>query len=271
MPDVKQMLEAGRVRRGEKKMWRVMINEWYNLANVHRERMCMYVYVYVYVCCECMSGMRQREQVLRWWSLISNGRPRIFLSLRLPLYSVLKCLGEEGPPGADQSYRSLYSVIIFALLSSPCTLRVQWVPLVYWSLDMEWSAMEGSGDETLTRLPPGEDPAPSSTSTGSSSSSIPSSEAVAWLYSPCAIRCRASGFLWPVVFLIFARLFWNQIWKQPERMLNHLAKGSDFRLFRDLLWFEIHWASGHGPNPVSSFRSGIYWIEWQNKTKRQRG
>lgn len=34
---------------------------------------------------------------------------------------------------------------------------------------------------------------------------------VEWLYSPWAIRCRASPFLQPVAFLILARLFWNQI------------------------------------------------------------
>lgn len=34
---------------------------------------------------------------------------------------------------------------------------------------------------------------------------------VEWLYSPCAISCSARPFLKPLAFLIFARLFWNQI------------------------------------------------------------
>lgn len=34
---------------------------------------------------------------------------------------------------------------------------------------------------------------------------------VAWLYSPCAIRCKAKEFLFPVAFFILALLFWNQI------------------------------------------------------------
>lgn len=34
---------------------------------------------------------------------------------------------------------------------------------------------------------------------------------VEWLYKPCAINCSASGFFWPEAFLIFALLFWNQI------------------------------------------------------------
>lgn len=34
---------------------------------------------------------------------------------------------------------------------------------------------------------------------------------VLWLYRPWAISCRASGFLVPLAFLIFARLFWNHI------------------------------------------------------------
>lgn len=34
---------------------------------------------------------------------------------------------------------------------------------------------------------------------------------VLWLYSPWAISCKASGFLVPLAFLIFARLFWNHI------------------------------------------------------------
>lgn len=34
---------------------------------------------------------------------------------------------------------------------------------------------------------------------------------VEWLYNPCAISCKAKGFFWPDAFLIFARLFWNQI------------------------------------------------------------
>lgn len=34
---------------------------------------------------------------------------------------------------------------------------------------------------------------------------------VLWLYNPCAMSCSASGFFCPVDFLIFARLFWNQI------------------------------------------------------------
>ncbi|KAG8432182.1 hypothetical protein GDO86_016717 [Hymenochirus boettgeri] len=34
---------------------------------------------------------------------------------------------------------------------------------------------------------------------------------VEWLYSPWAIRCRASPFLSPEAFLILALLFWNQI------------------------------------------------------------
>lgn len=44
-------------------------------------------------------------------------------------------------------------------------------------------------------------------------SSISSSDmgTVVWLYSPWAMSCRASGFFDPLDFLIFARLFWNQI------------------------------------------------------------
>lgn len=44
-------------------------------------------------------------------------------------------------------------------------------------------------------------------------SSISSSDmaTVVWLYSPCAMSCNASGFLEPLDFFIFARLFWNQI------------------------------------------------------------
>lgn len=34
---------------------------------------------------------------------------------------------------------------------------------------------------------------------------------VLWLYKPWAMSCRASGFLVPLAFLIFARLFWNHI------------------------------------------------------------
>ena len=42
-------------------------------------------------------------------------------------------------------------------------------------------------------------------------SDLSSFDVVAWLYSPCAIRCRARVFFAPVAFLIFALLFWNQI------------------------------------------------------------
>lgn len=43
------------------------------------------------------------------------------------------------------------------------------------------------------------------------SSSSFESGTVLWLYKPWAISCRARGFFCPVDFLIFALLFWNQI------------------------------------------------------------
>ena len=42
-------------------------------------------------------------------------------------------------------------------------------------------------------------------------SDLSSFEVVAWLYSPCAIRCKARLFFVPLAFLILALLFWNQI------------------------------------------------------------
>lgn len=111
--------------------------------------------------------------------------------------------------------------------------------IIYWSLDMEWSWMEASGEESLPVLSwlegdftrwwlfrwwlfwlafEVEDEATDSARSGSSStssiwssSSSSSTEAVVWLYSPWAMRWRAKGFLCPVVFLILALLFWNQI------------------------------------------------------------
>lgn len=50
-----------------------------------------------------------------------------------------------------------------------------------------------------------------SVSRNQSLSDLSSFDVVAWLYSPCAIRCKARVFFAPVAFLIFALLFWNQI------------------------------------------------------------
>ena len=55
----------------------------------------------------------------------------------------------------------------------------------------------------------------------SSSSSSSPTGTVEWLYKPWAINWRAKGFFWPAVFLILARLFWNQI----------------------LIWFSFNWSS----------------------------
>jgi len=65
-------------------------------------------------------------------------------------------------------------------------------------------------------------------------SSISSSDmaTVVWLYSPCAINCKASGFLEPLDFLILARLFWNHIFIWASFRPSSLASSWRLRSVR---------------------------------------